>query len=137
MRFCVRASRDFKWLQDRIGSHFYFSPAARAIEVVNEATGQIMGMTAYDAWTETSAQMSIALDSPIAWRALAGPAFKYPFQEADRWLLLAMVASDNQKSLRMTSHVGFRQTHRIKDAVRKGVDYVLFEMRRNDCRWLR
>jgi hypothetical protein len=94
-------------------------------------------MTAYDGWTENSCQIHIAMDTPIAWRALERPAFKYPFVEAGKGLLLAMVASNNQRSLQMTSGVGFRQTYRIRDGVAKGVDFVLFEMRRQDCRQLR
>jgi RimJ/RimL family protein N-acetyltransferase len=69
-------------------------------------------------------------------RALVRPAFSYPFEELGKGVLLAMVSSANVRSLRLTVGVGFRETYRIRDGVLPGVDMVLFEMRRPDCRWL-
>ena len=137
MRFCVRPTRSFDWLLQRLGPHFFLSPNARGLAAFNEKTGETVGMVAYDNWTDNSAQIHIALDTPIAWRSMARHVFRYPFEEANRGLLIATVASSNLRSLRLTSSVGFKQAYRIKDAVAVGVDYVIFEMRREDCRWVR
>lgn len=134
MRFHVRASRELGWIQDRVG--VAFSPKARAIAAVDEKTGRIAGMVAYDQMTPNSAQTHIALDNPIALRALMRPAFKYPFEELKLGLLLAFVLSTNLRSLELTEHVGFKPVYRIDDAVAPGVHFVLFEMRRENCRWL-
>ena len=133
--FHVRASHNFEWLGKRLG-HFHFSSAAKAIEAVDERSGRIVGMIGYDGLTQNSAQVHIALDAPMAWRALSRPAFKYPFEELDRGVLIAMVSSQNWRSLCLTRHVGFFEKHRIRDGIARGVDMVLFEMRREECRWL-
>lgn len=93
-------------------------------------------MLGYDGFTQNSAQIHIALDTPLAWRALAQPAFRYPFYELKLGLLLAMVSSANTRSLQLTEHVGFRPAHRIEDGILPGIHIVLFEMRREHCRWL-
>jgi RimJ/RimL family protein N-acetyltransferase len=131
----VRAAprSDFGWITERLG--LFLSPNARAIAAYDRE-GKIAGMVAYDGWTPNSAIVNIALDSPIAWRRLARPTFEYPFNEGRRGLLVAMVASDNLRSMRLTEHVGFRETYRIRDGISVGVDLVVFEMRREECRWL-
>lgn len=133
MSFTVRASRDLDWIAKRTQGSY--STGARAIEAIDRA-GRRVGMVGYDNWTPNSAEISIALESPIAWRALAKPAFQYPFSECDKGLLLARISSANKRSLQLTEHVGFKPTYRIEDAITPGVHLVLFEMRREHCRWL-
>jgi RimJ/RimL family protein N-acetyltransferase len=127
--------RDLGWLAQRLGN-FHFSPGARAIAAYDETTAGVVGMVGYDGFTQNSAQVHIALARPHAWWALARPTFKYPFEELKKGVLLAMVSSSNERSLRLTAGVGFRETHRIRDGVLPGVDMVLFEMRPEECRWL-
>lgn len=132
--FAVRPSRDLAWIAERTGAAY--SVNARAIEAYDEKTGRTVGMMGYDSFTHNSAQISIALDVPAAWRRLARPAFEYPFLELKRGVLIALVSSANERSLHLTAHVGFRTAHKIRDAILPGVDLVLFEMRREDCPWL-
>lgn len=132
--FAVRATRDLRWIAERTGAAY--SVNARAIEAIEEKSGRTVGMVGYDSFTHNSVQISIALDVPAAWRRLRHPAFEYPFQELKRGVLIALVSSANARSLNLTAHVGFRTTHKIRDAILPGVDLVLFEMRREDCPWL-
>jgi len=133
--FIVRASQQFHWLEKRVG--ISFSSKAKAIAALKEGTDQIMGMVGYDHFTQNSAQAHYALDTPIAWRALAQPSFDYPFMELKLGLLIGMVLSTNTRSLELTEHIGFTPTYRIDDAVAPGVHFVIFEMRREHCRWLK
>jgi hypothetical protein len=111
------------------------SPQFRAIEAV-DATGRIHAMTGFDGWTENSAGILIAIDTPAALRSLLTPTFEYVFNQCGKGLAIATVRGTNARSLKLTKHVGFTETHRIKDAVRIGEDLVLFEMRREECRYL-
>lgn len=134
MSYAVRASHNLEWIAKRTGG--VYGPGARAIEAWDEKRARVVGMVAYDSWTHNSAQVSIALETPVAWRALARPAFQYPFRERERGLLIALVSSANRRSLDLTEHVGFRPTYRIEDAILPGVHLVLFEMKKKECRWL-
>jgi hypothetical protein len=69
---------DMQWI--RAATHCVLTPAARAIKAV-DAGGRIRGMVAYDWWTENAVYAHMAVDTPIAWRALIPPCFEYPFLE--------------------------------------------------------
>jgi L-amino acid N-acyltransferase YncA len=106
-----------------------------AIEAVDDA-GRIRGMVGYDYWTKNSCEAHMAADAPIAWRSLLGPAFQYPFEQIGIGILLAVIPAFNARSIRLAKHFGFREVHRIKDGWELGVDTILHELRREECRWL-
>lgn len=133
--FHVRPSHDFAWIEERTGC--VLTRNARAIEAYDERSGRRVGMVAYDCWTNTAVQGTIALEHPIAWRALRRPTFAYPFEECGKELMLVLVNSQNARSLALVRHSGFKETHRIVGAVDFGVDLIMFEMRRRYCRWLK
>lgn len=121
------------WLEERVG--VTLTSSARGIAAV-DAAGRIRGMIAYDAWTENSVQAHMAVDSPIAWRALVRPTFSYPFLEAGRGVLLGLIRASNTASLRTAIHLGLEEVARIRDGVAVGEDLVLMQLRRENCRWL-
>ena len=122
-----------RWLIDRAGT--VPSSGFRAIEAV-DSSGRILGMVGYDGWTPNSVVASIALESPAALRRLLGPAFRYPFVEAGRGVLLSVVREDNHKSRRLVEHLGFTAVHTIENGWDHGVGLVVYEMRLEECRWL-
>lgn len=108
---------------------------AKAIKAI-DATDTIRGMVAYDNWTTTAVQAHMLVESPIVWRSLVGPAFRYPFEEAGKTLLLGLIPEHNRRSVEMTYRLGFQIAHRVLDGWAPGDDLLLFEMRKSDCRWL-
>ena len=131
----VRAAppEHYSWIADRAA--LIVSPAFRALEAL-DAEGNILGMVGYDGWTPNSCCMHVALESQIATRRLLTRAFTVPFR-LGRNVLLASVLSTNTKSLKFVKHLGFKVKARIQDGWSKGVDLVLFEMRRENCRWVK
>jgi RimJ/RimL family protein N-acetyltransferase len=133
----VRAAprEHYPWLWSRIEGHP--SASFRAIEAITPE-GQILAMVGYDGWTETMAEVSVAVDDPKAFmsRGFLRAAFSYPFNEADKEILIARVRSDNARSLRLQRGLGFREVHRIRDGFGRGVDFVVMELRRHECRWI-
>ena len=112
-----------------IGSEF------RAIEAIDE-TGRIHGIVGYDGWCPGSVAMHVAIANPICIRRLIQTAFGLPFIEFNLPLVKATVLSDNEKSIRFTKHLGFKHVATLHDWWSPGVDLMLFEMRREDCRWI-
>lgn len=132
----VRAAppEHFDWLLSRIG----LVPALdfRAIEAV-DGSGEIRAMVGYDRWTHNSVNAHIAVDAPIALRSIVPAAFAYPFQQVGYGVIVAPVAADNLASMRLCQGLGFRDAYRIRDGHKRGVDLVLWEMRREACRHLK
>lgn len=123
----------FMWLVERAGCTA--STEFKAIEAVDE-NGRIHGMVGFDGWTENSVVMNIALDNPASFRHLLRPTFEYAFLQAKRGVALCMVRATNTRSARLCQKVGFREAYRVKDGICVGEDMILFEMRREECRWI-
>ena len=133
MRVLPAHPSEYSWIAGR--AELVIGPAFRAIKAVDE-TGRIHGMVGYDGWTQNAVSMHVALEHPAALRHLLRPGFGVPFLELGKGVALAMVLSSNERSLALVPRLGFRETHRVRDGWSVGVDLVLFEMRREDCRWL-
>lgn len=134
MNVVAAVPADFAWLVERtscaVTSQF------RAIKAVDDS-GRIRGMVGYDGWTINAVQAHMAVEAPMVWRSLLGPAFAYPFGECNRGLLLAAIPSHNTRSWGLALHFGFRVAHVVRDGWAVGDDLLLLELRREDCRFLK
>ena len=121
----------FAWLVDR--TQCAITPAFRAIEAM-DANGEIKGMVGYDNWTLNAVQMHMAFETPAALRAIIPAGFKYPF--SSRGVILGIIPSHNERSCELTRRLGFKEVYRIQDGWAKGDDMIVFQMRREECRYL-
>lgn len=119
---------DFAWLKERTGCAL--TDDFNAIKAI-DARG-IRGMVGYCGWTKSAVTMHIAVDSPIVWRRLVGPGLEYPFRQADRQVVLGIVAESNRRSWRFAQAVGFKTIARIQDGAAGGDDLLILELRRED-----
>lgn len=122
-----------RWLEARTGC--VLTRQARAIEAV-DAYGRVCGMVAYDCWTENSVQAHMAVVAPLVWRRLLPDVFRYPFVQAGKGLLLGVIPEHNARSARMVERLGFTLAHRVPDGWAVGDDLLIYQMRREACRWL-
>lgn len=93
--------------------------------------GTIATAVAYNAWTENACWMHVAFDSPHGltrkfWRA----AFEYPFVTCGKDAIYGLTPKHLEDALKMNDRLGFRR-------IAETVDCVMFEMRRDECRWLK
>jgi RimJ/RimL family protein N-acetyltransferase len=133
MKVQAASPLDWHWLLRRV--ECAITPGFRAIKAVSEA-GDILGMFGFDRWTDTSAEIHIAIDNPISLRKLLPEVFGYLFNTCGRLVAMGFIASDNARSLRLARHVGFTEVGRVRDAKALGVDGVLVELRKENCRYL-
>lgn len=125
----------YGWIAERAG--LTLTPAFRAFEALRE--GRIVGMVGYDGWTPNACHMHVAIDEPIAIRRLLRPAFGLVFDAQPKGLGLGVafgsVLSTNEKALALDLALGFRVVGTLKDGWAVGVDIVMLEMRREECKW--
>ena len=62
--------------------------------------------------------------------------FDYAFRCCDLKVLVNYVSAENADSLRFTKHIGFSEIARVKGGWDGAVDMVLFQLHRDNCRWL-
>ena len=135
MRLAAPAPREMHgWLAQR--ARVTAGPTFHAIAAIDD-NGGIAGMVGFDGWLPNACSMHVALEDPHAFWTLVRPAFGIPFDHYGFACVVAPVVSTNKRSLRFVKGLGFREKASFRDAFGRGVDLVLFEMRREHCRWLR
>lgn len=113
-----------------------FTEDTRGI-VAERKDGSPAGAVILDSWTENSVQGHLGAETPIVWKAgLHKEAFKYVFEIADRKVFLGLTPADKKAAIKFNLKVGFIEIARIKDGFSDGIDYILFEMRKENCRYL-
>ncbi len=127
------APAHYSWLAEHAGCGI--TQDFRAVEVVK--AGRILGMVGYCEWAPNSARLHGAVESPWVIKYLLRPGFSYPFQEVGVGLLIGITPANALNAVKFNRHLGFREAHRIKEGWGVGVDLIVFEMRREECRWLK
>lgn len=89
-----------------------------------------------DHFTETAVTGHIAVQNVMALRKLHLETFKYVFLSLDKRMFLGITPSNNTKAIKLHQHFGFTEIARIKDAYDVGVDQIVFQMLRKDCKYI-
>ena len=50
--------------------------------------------------------------------------------------IYGMVPGDNAKAIKINEHIGFTVKMRLEDAWADGIDYVVMELKKENCRYL-
>ena len=127
--------RDWHWVNPRL--HRAICADTKGIVSVNER-GEYDAACVFDAWAPNSVQAHICIENPFVIRSgFLHECFDYVFNQCGRGIMLGPVPSDNKEALRFDKHIGFTELGRIKDGYDIGIDWVILEMRKENCRWLR
>ena len=134
MIFAQSSEGHIQWLESQVGE---MGRDAIGISALMD-DGVLAGVCGFDKWTEGSAHIHIALANKMCLKnhQFIYEVFNYAFNTADKLTLIATIQSDNKKSLNFTKHMGFNQLAIIQDGVRKGIDIVILELRREFCTWI-
>lgn len=139
----VAAPEHYDWIASR--ANLVPGPQFGAIEAVTDE-GRIIGMVGFDGWLPNSVSLHIAMEEPgeipreirrAAMHDLISCAFRSAFDGFGRGVAFATVLSNNTRSRRLVERLGFEPAGCLEDAWSRGVDLLLYSMRRDACRWLR
>lgn len=93
--------------------------------------GSIAGAVGFNAWTMSSCWIHAAFDSEHGLtRGLWEAAFRYPFVDCGMEAVYGLTPKALKEALSMNDKLGFKR-------VAETVDAVMFEMRADECRWLK
>lgn len=107
----------------------------RSVAIVEKR--KVLAAVLYDHWCYNSVNAHVYSVSP---KGLLNPdfireIFRYPFDLCGRGVMLAITPGD-APSLPVARALGFRETYRIKDGWKVGIDLVVQEMTKNECKWI-
>lgn len=129
----IRDERDIDWFLDR--NSITLCNDTTAIFAVDE-TDKILAACFMDNWTETSCQVHLAIDNPLIVRhGFFQEIGSFIFEEGGRLMVHGLVPADNKRALSVDKKLGFREVARLKDAFKRGVDYIVLELRPEDCKF--
>lgn len=123
---------------DEISGYMGYCPSRRAKGIIFLEKESIGSCVLYDHWTLNSVQVHVYAPSLKALfdAGFLREIFTFPFVTGGRNLLVACTPADQRGSLAVSSWLGFKEKYRIKDGWGLGIDMVLKELRREDCRFL-
>ncbi len=104
----------------------------RAVVALNGE--EVIGAVVCDSWTVTSCQCHIIIKHRAALRAgIVQEVADYVFNVAGKIKIYGTVPADNEAALKLDKHIGFKEICRLEEAYDWGIDYVLMELKREDC----
>ncbi len=105
--------------------------------VAVDATGKMAGICVFDTWSRGSVQVHIWITNPFAIKAgFLTEISNYAFGLGGVESLIGLIPADNEKALNFDEKIGFTEVYRVKDGHAPGVDTVVMQMLKEDCRWL-
>lgn len=112
-----------------------YSSDFQAIGVVRD--GHLVAVVAFNNFCGRVCSMHVA-GAGGHWisRKLLNVVFDYPFRQLDMVAVLVGVGEDNERAIGFDKHLGFQEVHRVREGAARGVDLVVLELRRADCRYI-
>ena len=100
----------------------------------NDETGESLAVFVAQDWSPTSVQVHQAILNPMVLRhEFFEECANYIFTKAGRLKMYGLVPSNNEKAISVNEKIGFKEVARLEDACDIGVDYIVMELKREDC----
>ena len=89
----------------------------------------------FDSWSYNSCIIHIWIGNPFVLKhGFAEEVFNFAFSDG-RTKIIGITPSDNLKALKFIKNIGFKEIYTISDGFKVGVDYVITEMNKDECRY--
>ena len=113
-----------------------FAPSvgARGIVAYNSETAETLAIVVAQDWTQTSCQVHQVILNPFVLRhGWFEEVASYLFNTAGRKKLYGLVPSNNARALSVNEKCGFAEVALLEDAFADGVDYIVMELKPENC----
>jgi hypothetical protein len=107
------------------------------IMAIDADTNETLGACIMDNWTTNSVQAHFMATTPMLLKhGFIEECFDYLFNERELKYIYGMVPEDNVRALKLNKHMGFTEKLRLPDAWADGIDYVVMELKKENCKYL-
>ena len=132
--FPLVVQRDWPWVSQTLGVKL--CEDTKGIVAVDIGTNAPVAVCVLDSWSHTSVQAHIRVIRKMALRhGFLEEVANYVYGTCGKEIIIGVVPGNNEAALKLDKHIGFVEKHRVKDGFDHGVDYVIMEMRKDDCRY--
>jgi hypothetical protein len=99
---------------------------------------KLVGAVTFDHWSHNSVHIHIAVDDMIIFKHdFREAVFDYAFNQCDKGVILGITPACNERAIRFIKHIGFVEIFRFKDGFEQGIDFVITEYRKENCKYIR
>lgn len=126
---------DWGWINQQVG--IIQCEDTTGITAIDLDTNETVGACVMDNWTNNSVQAHFMVSTPMILRhGFLEECFDFMFNEKGLKYIYGMVPANNAKALKLNKHMGFTERLRLPEAYADGVDYVVMELTRDNCKYL-
>lgn len=101
---------------------------------VDVETGERVGALITDNWTNNSVQAHFLIKSPMVLRhGFLHHCLDFIFNYSGRKAIYGFIPGDNEKAIKLNTHIGFKEVFRMPEGFADGVDYVVMQLLKEDC----
>ena len=105
--------------------------------VALDGTGELVAACVFDNWSFNACQIHIYINNPFVLKhGFAREVFNYAFNTCGKNIVFGMTPADNEKALKFIKNIGLVEIFRVPEGYKEGVDFVLTQLRKEDCRWM-
>lgn len=123
------------WMREQSGVQLTEQARGVAVRRADLWNGEILGAVAFDLWTKNSCYAHVCVKNNAAGRRLIAEALPYAFRHVD--VLLGTTRASNARANVLAKRLGFEITHVTLDGWEKGEALLHWELRRENCRYLK
>jgi len=99
---------------------------------------ELVGAVILDSWNHSGVSAHFLLRKPFLLRhGFLERCLNFIFNVRKKKYIYAQVASNNEKALKLDKHLGFVEVARMVDGYDDGIDYILMELAKENCRHLK
>ena len=122
---------DWGWVQQHVNlKRVEDTCGLVAIDVEQNKT---IGAAIFDNFIHSAATLTLIMETPLLIRhGFLDEAYDFLFHGCKKKYCYAMVAANNPRSIKLTEHVGYCEKMRIPDGFKPGVDFIVYELARED-----
>jgi hypothetical protein len=128
-------ARDWRWVNEQVG--IKQCEDTGGIMAIDTETNETVGACIMDNWTQNSVQCHFMIVNPIVLKhKFLECCFDVMFNACGVKYVYGLVPSNNEKAVKLNKHLGFTVKACMEEAFEVGVDYLLFELKRENCRFV-
>ena len=131
----IRAMTEADWEAAKRVMPMSLKEDTRGVASVDPETGELWGCVVCEDWTVTAVCCHIVINDMR--KAVRDRIFTevadYVFNQGGRIKILGTVPADNPAAVSVNKKIGFREIFRIEEGYDWGIDYIIMELRKEDC----
>lgn len=118
----------------RLKMAYALTESTRGIVAYDPDTAETLAVFIAEGWTDSSVSVhQIIFKTMVLRHGWLEEIATFIFTTAARKKMYGMVPASNHKAISLNEKIGFKQVARLEQAVDENTDYIIMELKREDC----